>query len=275
MTTSTVDTVSAVAREACLSALATHTARPDADPGRRIELLAAAWWAGVRDLVVLGAAAGCTVDEVRAGLRVVGVDPVGASVLGSPRPAYAPLRAGQVREVAEVVGRIVGPASLRTDPSPEALLAWHLHIALLRLAVVLDDAAPVERRAEMAHDLVERLRTVLALAEEVMAGLHGREELAALAERDDEAAVAVEGQAVAEGATVTLGLPVGHSITVTVSRQPYGRPGAGYTTVTSSSTLLDTLSRVDGAEHLQLRHALDTIARVFTGRLAADAREPG
>ncbi|MFD4397282.1 hypothetical protein [Kitasatospora sp. NPDC058478] len=273
--TTTTDTVSAVAREACLNALTTHAAQPDADPARGVEFLAAAWWAGVRDLVVLSEAAGCTVEEVRSALRVAGVEPVGAAMFGSPRPAYAPLCAGQVRELAEVVGRIVGPASLRVDPSPEALLAWHLHIVLLRLAVVLDGGAPTGHRAELSHDLVEHLRTVLARAEEVMAGLHGREELAVLAERDDGGAIEVEGQAVAEGATVTLGLPVGHSVTVTLSQQPYGRADAGYTTVTSSSTLLNTLSPVSGAEHLQLRHALDTIARVLTGRLAADARELG
>ncbi|MBV6703291.1 hypothetical protein KV557_40470 [Kitasatospora aureofaciens] len=77
----------------------------------------------------------------------------------------------------------------------------------------------------------------------------------------------MDGQAVAEGAIVMLGLPIGHSITAKVAQVPYGRPGAGFTTLASSSPLMNASTPVDGSEHVELRGALDTIARVLTRRL--------
>ncbi|MFI8085994.1 hypothetical protein ACIF6L_35030 [Kitasatospora sp. NPDC086009] len=162
---------------------------------------------------------------------------------------------------------------LTAEPEPLAEVAWHLCIALARLATGIDPAEPTERITEMTRDLVDHLREALERAQTARADLHGRAQLAAEADRED---VALGGQrAVAAGATVTLTLPVGHSVTVTVGQVLYGRPGAGYSTLASASPLVRTTAVVDGVEHLRLRAALDTIARVVSGRLDPRAFEVG
>ncbi|MFJ7280896.1 hypothetical protein [Kitasatospora sp. NPDC098663] len=269
MTTTVVSTGSRVAREACLHALkeAASRAVPAADLTGE---LAAAWWTGTRSVHNLARATGCGPDDVRDALRGAGIEP-GPAASTERALRYEPLDAGEVRALAEVVGRIAERPMLATEPEPHALLLWHLHAALLRLATVLDSGEQTERK-DTARDLVARLRVALAEAQEIMAGLYDRAALAALALDEAEAAAELEGQAVAEGAVLTLGLPAGHSITATISWHPYARPDAGYTTIAGSSDLLDTTRAVDGDEHLRLRHALDTIARVLSDRLDETAR---
>ncbi|WP_329492472.1 hypothetical protein OG618_37495 (plasmid) [Kitasatospora sp. NBC_01246] len=275
MTTSTVGTGSAVARQACLVALTERTAGAGLDVEQRGDMLAAAWWSGERDLGVLAAAAGLGTDyqRVRDDLRARGIDHEGATYGPPPRPSYASLNADDVRALAEVADRVVGPAVLTAEPEPLAAAAWHLRIALGRLATGIDPAEPAELIAETTRDLVDHLREALVDAHTARADLHGRAQLAAQAEQED--ADRVGEQAVAYGATVTLTLPVGHSVAVTVGQVPYGRPDAGFSTLASSSPLVNTTMAVDGAEHLQLRAALDTIAQVVTDRLTEEGREAG
>ncbi|MFJ5121868.1 hypothetical protein [Kitasatospora sp. NPDC088548] len=273
MTTTTAGTGSTVARKACLAALTERAAGAEFDAEQRCDLVAAAWWSGEHDLGVLAAAAGLGTDHarVRADLAARGIGPEGATYGPPPRPRYAPLNADEVRALGDVADRVVGPAMLTAEPEPLAEVAWHLRIALARLATGIDPAEPTERITEMTRDLVDHLREALERAQTARADLHGRAQLAAEADRED---VALGGErAVATGATVTLTLPVGHSVTVTVAQVPYGRPDAGYSTLASFSTLVNTTAVLDGVEHLQLRAALDTIAQVVTGRLDPRAVE--
>ncbi|MFE2911394.1 hypothetical protein [Kitasatospora indigofera] len=68
---------------------------------------------------------------------------------------------------------------------------------------------------------------------------------------------------------MTLGLPAAYSITVKVASAPPGRPDAGYSTLGGPFPLLNTA--VTGAEHLELRTALDTIAQVVSRHLHPEA----
>ncbi|MGA5822152.1 hypothetical protein ACPC54_30335 [Kitasatospora sp. NPDC094028] len=270
--TTTTSAASVLAREACLGAL--REAAGGAVPTSGLDgMLAAAWWAGTRCVRDLAAAAGLTVDEVREALRRVGADLADETFEAPHQPRYVPLHAAEVRALAGLVDHVCGSAMLRESDllQPEALAAWHAGLVLRRLAAAMDHEDRAER-AKMAEDAVAHARTVLEQVQRVQAALCGREDLAQAAGRDDLDAIDVEGQAVTEGAVVTLGLPIGHSITVTVSQQPYGRPDAGYGTIASQDLLLDTTTPLTGAEHLRLRHALDTVAQVLTGRLDATAR---
>lgn len=75
--------------------------------------------------------------------------------------------------------------------------------------------------------------------------------------------------ALAGQVTMTLGLPNGTSITVTLDQVSYAEPGGGFTTVATDSPLLAT--GIDGKDHLQIRSALDVIGAVLTRHLAGDA----
>ncbi|MER7707282.1 hypothetical protein ABTX81_30815 [Kitasatospora sp. NPDC097605] len=258
----------AVARTACLALI---TERADGPVELLREALASAWWAGERDLQELARAAKVSTFEVREHLGAIGVD-AGAGTYGGPRlPEYRPVRAAEVRALAEVVQRVLSPAVLSTDPEPLVEAAWQLGIALNRVAGSVDPSLSAEEIAEAAQDLADRIVDALGYALQARAGLHTPLELAAEADRENVDRV-VEG-AVAAGAVVTVTLPVGHSVTVTVAHQPYGRPDAGYSTLTSPSPLVSDKAPLDGAEHLILRTALGLIDQVVTARLAEDAFE--
>ncbi|MEU4587042.1 hypothetical protein AB0F92_34115 [Kitasatospora aureofaciens] len=232
VTTTAVSAATTVAREACLHALRTAAGRDDPD---LTEPLAAAWWTGVRSVHDLARAAGRSIDEVREALTRAGIESGPAANLDQV-PRYAPLDAEGVQALAEVVGRIAEPSMLTTEPEPQEMLLWHLHLALLRLGAVLG-AGEQDERAVMSQDLTVHVREALARTQKVMAGLYDRAQLAALAVQEDDAAVEIEGRAVVEGARLTVCVPAGYSITATVSRQPYGRPDAGYAVIASHSDL--------------------------------------
>ncbi|MFE2723942.1 hypothetical protein [Kitasatospora sp. NPDC059327] len=267
---------SAVAQAACLAALAELAAAHDVAGAHVAELgeaLAAAWWTGVRDLEVLARAAGCTAGHARERLAAHGVDASRAALNGPPGPRFAPLRAEDVHQLAQVADAVCGPAVLVEQPGPAAEALWQLSIGLERLATAIDPASESGHAAEMADDLIFRLREALAHAQALVAGRYSREELAAKARQEDVDLFGDGGQAVADGATVTLSVPAAYSITVKVAPAPDGRPDAGHLTLGGAFPLLNTA--VTGAEHLQLRAALDTIAQVVSRHLHPEAFEEG
>ena len=252
-------------RKAALDAVSAWPRQRDRLPGHRADLLAAAWWAGNRNVTELARASDTARDTVYSDLRSRGIDPMARHLPADGRPRYVPLQYDTVDQLASLMSTVLLPSVLCSDPGPLASAAWQIEKAMTRIADLLDPEKSPSKypAAENAEDLAETLRSALRYAHAYWASIQTGPELAA---RATNSAIARAGdEAIADRATVTLGLPNGDSITVALGQVPYADPGAGYTTVATDSPLLAT--GIDGRDHLEIRAALDMIGEVLTRHL--------
>ncbi|MGW2748088.1 hypothetical protein [Streptomyces sp. NPDC001450] len=260
------DTSPEAVRRASLGALRGWAARRDSLAEDRRDLMAAAWWAGNRNIAELARTADVSRDTVYDDLSARGIEtsdktsePPGAL------PPYAPIPAEALYELARQVWTLVRPSMLTERPDWLPTAAWHASVALARIAVLLDDAAE-ERYAESAEDLGEQLRIALDAAHRTWGSLMSPDDLASWATAD-----VSHDRALAGDAVLTLALPIGETIRVHLTQTREGQPRAGWTEIRTDSTLLD--DDLTGADHLSVRTALDTIARVLTRHLRPEAFE--
>jgi len=256
-------------RQATLDALSSWPRRRDRLPEDRADLLAAAWWAGNRNVAELARAADTSRDTVYSDLRSRGIDPQARFTPAGPRPRYAPLRFETVDELASLMSSVLLPPVLREKPGPLESAAWQLQKAMDRIADLLgpDKSRTTHTPAENAEDLAATLGYAQQYAHAYWASLETSAELAARAAQS--AVDRVEEHALIDGATLTVGLPNAQSITVTLGSASYREPNTGWTTMATDSPLLST--DLDGPDHLAIRAALDAIGEVLTKHLAATA----
>ena len=267
-----MDTDSTGIRQATLDAVGSWPRRRDRLPEDRADLLAAAWWAGNRNVAELARVSDTSRDTVYSDLRSRGIDPQARFTPAGPRPRYAPLRFETVDELASLMSTVLLPPILREKPGPLESAAWQLGKAMTRIADLVGPAesGTTYTPAENAEDLAVTLGYALQYAHAYWASLQTNAQLAARAAQS--AVDRCEEQAVVDSATLTLGLPNAQSITITLGSAPYRTPNAGWTTVATDSPLLS--ADLDGPEHLAIRAALDAISEVLTKHLAMEALMP-
>ena len=115
--------------------------------------MAGAWSAGTRNVRELARLAGVTRDTIYSDLRRRGIDPADRTSL-PPLPAYAPLNAAVLRELAVQVGATAGPAVLTDFSEPLAQAAFATHMALDHISAL---AGPMGEDAELRPARVEDL----------------------------------------------------------------------------------------------------------------------
>ncbi|MGY5099447.1 hypothetical protein [Streptomyces sp. 900105245] len=260
-----LDTSPETVRGVSLGALRHWAERRDKLARRRAELMAAAWWAGNRNIAELARAADVSRDTVYDDLRACGIETSDKTAASRDvLPPYAPVPAEALLELAQQIWTLVRPAMLTERPGWLPSAAWHAAVALGRIAVLLNDEAE-DRHAEAAEDLGEQLRIALSAAHRAWGRRMTSEELASWATADVD-----EDRAVAGDAVLDLVLPVGQTIRVDLTQVPDG-PLRGWTEVRTDSPLLD--GDLTGADHLAVRTALDTLARVLSRHLGEAAFE--
>lgn len=184
------------------------------------------------------------------------VDPTNRSIPIWP-PRYEPLRHDDVRDLANQAATTLGSAMLTSQPGPLADAAWQAHIALSRVANLLDPNH--DDRPGWINDLAARGDHIRAAAHRLLAAEQTPAQLAASTERDLQNVHDVG--AVVLSAMLTIGLPDTHEITVEIATTDYRHPTPGWTTWHSDS--LHLTGAVDGLAHLNrmrltfLRHVYD------------------
>lgn len=248
-------------QKAALDAVSAWPRQRDRLPEHRADLLAAAWWAGNRNVAELARASDTARDTVYRDLRSRGIDPIARHLPASDRPHYAPLRYEAVDQLASLMSTVLLPSVICGDPGPLASAAWMMGKAMTRIADLVDpDKSPSRHSsAENAEDLAASLRSALGHAHTYWATIQTNPELAARC----------DSEAVVGKVTMTLDLPNATSLTVTLDQVSYAGPDGGFTTVATDSPLLAT--GIDGKDHLEIRSALDMIGAVLTRHLAEDA----
>ncbi|MFC8852409.1 hypothetical protein ACFT5D_05090 [Streptomyces sp. NPDC057144] len=266
-----LDTQTEGVQSAALTALRGWAMRRDRLAADRADLMAAAWWSGTRTVAELARAADVSRDTVYDDLRARGIEPTDKSAAPPDRlPPCAPLDAAAVRELARQANVLVRPAMLTERPGRLPSAAWHLTIALDRIGALADDSAGIgpDRRAALAQDLAVHLEMALHRAQRAWNELASDRELAAWSRGRTDNAMG-QGEMVVGLAEVTLVDPdTGGPLTVRIGTAGGGsRPGF---TVLRADTPLPLDADVDGADHLAIQTALQTIGRVLNGR-----RDPG
>jgi hypothetical protein len=256
-------------QKAALEAVSAWPRQRDRLPEHRADLLAAAWWAGNRNVAELARAADTARDTVYSDLRSRGIDPMARHMPASDRPRYVPLGYAAVDELASLMSTVLLPSMLSSDPDPLASAAWMMGKAMTRIADLLDpDQSPSSHsRAENAEDLADSLRGALGYALKHWAQVQTSRELAA---RALESAISrADDEAIVGKVTLALDLPNTTSIDVTLDHVSYAEPDGGLTTVATDSPLLAT--SINGKEHLEIHIALEMIGDVLSRHLTEGA----
>lgn len=254
-------------RDAALTALRGWAVRRDRLADDRADLMATAWWSGTRIVAELARAADVSRDTVYDDLRARGIEPTDKTAAPPDRlPRYAPLDAAAVRELARQANTRIRPAMLTERPGWLPSAAWHLTIALDRIGALADDSADIapDRRAAYAQDLAAHLELALHRAQRAWNELASDRELAAWSRGRTDNALG-QGEMVVGHAEVTLIDPdTGGPLTVQIGIAGNGsRPGF---TVLRADTPLPLDVDVDGADHLAIQTALQSIGRVLNSR---------
>ncbi|HEX6340610.1 hypothetical protein [Umezawaea sp.] len=256
------------ARVAALAALIGWADRRERLSADRADLVAAAWRTGTRNVAELARLARVSRDTVYADLaaRDVAVGDRAADRAGPLAGRGSPLRADSVRAVGQVADAVTRPA-FGHDPADPVTRAAHVASGVLELvADVLDpptDQGPGWTRPELLRDLADRGGDLTHHALRALAGAGERERLVADADLRRRSVLHSGRHAVAVGAVVTLTTPTGATTTLEV-----GADGTGWTTL--GGPLLS--GDVDALDHLEVRAALDVLARVATRHLAESAK---
>jgi hypothetical protein len=260
-------------KEAALDAVSAWPRQRDRLPEHRADLLAAAWWAGNRNVTELARASDTARDTVYSDLRSRGIDPIARHLPAAGRPRYIPLGYAAVDELASLMSTVLLPSVLCSDPDPLASTAWMMGKAMTRIADLLDPGASPSGHstAENAEDLADSLISALGFAHAYRAQVQTAAELAAWSL--DSAVTRSGTEAIPGKVTMTLDLPNITSITVTLDQLSYTDPDGGFTTVAADNPLLGTA--IDGKDHLEIRSALDMIGAVLTRHLTEGAFDEG
>ncbi|MFJ2739843.1 hypothetical protein ACIO3O_09250 [Streptomyces sp. NPDC087440] len=238
-----------------LNALAALSESTDAN---RAELIDRAWRTGTRNVVELASVSGADRDTVYADLTARGIDWRDPDALPAPRPERVGPEAVELvaRQAEDAFGPLVHDTH---DPGPLTTVSWQLAIAYRSIAALLLDELSDADREETAEELSDRLQIALHHSHVYRASRSTPRRLGAQTGRTD-AEIAFL-QPLPTGATVTLALQSGETLTVTLGSEE----GTGLTTLTSDNPLLDTT--LEAHDHLELHTALDTVAQVLTRHL--------
>ncbi|MEV0982309.1 hypothetical protein [Streptomyces sp. NPDC049915] len=262
-----LDTEPTDVRGAALAALRGWATRRDRLADNRADLMAAAWWAGTRTVAELARAADVSRDTVYDDLRARGVEPTDKTAEpAGTLPAYAPLTAEPVRELAHQAWSLVRPAMLTERPDWVTSAAWHLSIALDRIGILLEDSTNPDRKVDAGESLLAQLAAAQEAAQKHWVELDTpyQEHLTAF-----RTAVPVggEGQAVIHGVDLTLRQPkAGETSSVRFHPDPF--EPAGWTAVSSDHPQLET--QLTTADRLAIQTAVHTLGRLLNRRLRPD-----
>jgi hypothetical protein len=263
-----MDTDVESARIAALAALIGWADRRERLSSDRADLVAEAWRTGTRNVAELARLARVSRDTVYADLaaRDVTVGKREAEPAGSLACHGAPLRADSVRAVGQIADAVTRPAFGHDPADPVTRAALVASGALSLVADVLDpptDQGPGWTRPELLRALANRGDELSHHALRALAAAGERADLAADGDLRRRSALHTGRHAVADGAVVTLTTPTGETITVDV-----GTDASGWTTL--GGPLLE--GDVDPLDHLEVRGALDVLARVATRHLVESAK---
>jgi hypothetical protein len=238
------------ARVAALAALIGWADRRERLSSDRADLVAEAWRTGTRNVAELARLARVSRDTVYADLaaRDVTVGKREPEPVGSLTGLGAPLRADSVRAVGQIADAVTRPAFGHDPTDPVTRAALVASGALSLVADVLDpptDQGPGWTRPELLRSLADQGGELTH---------HALRALAAEGDWDDDR----QRHAVADGAAVTLTTPTGERITVEFSAEGPTGP------------LLE--GEVDALDRLEVRAAMEVLARVATRHLPESAK---
>ncbi|MCS7480680.1 hypothetical protein ACFFQW_31965 [Umezawaea endophytica] len=263
-----MDTDTESARVAALAALIGWADRRERLSSDRADLVAEAWRTGTRNVAELARLARVSRDTVYADLasRDVTVGKRQVEPTGSLAGRGAPLRADSVRAVGQIADAVVRPAFGHDPADPVTRAAFSASGALEVVADVLDpptDQGPGWTRPELLRSLAERGDEVTHHALRALAASGERARLAADADLRRRSVLHTGRHAVVDGADIALTTPTGETVTVRV-----GADDTGWTTL--DGPLL--AGEVEPLDHLEVRAALDVLARVATRHLVEGAK---
>ena len=273
-----MDTIDA--KQATLDALSGWASRRD-QQSERADLLAAAWWAGNRNVAELARATGVSRQTIYSDLNSRGIDPAVRDVPAAERPRYAPLRHESVDELATRMEAVLLPPMLGEDPALLETSAWEMARAMKWVAELVkqgESAAGRDHGRLLAADtiallnspveeLLRALRSALWWAHAYAAGLRTEAELATFSAEAEHLRSFEE--CVVLDAALTVSVPNGEPTAVHVGMDGQRGRSTGWTTLTGENPRLR--DDLNGKEHLALRTALRTIAEILTPRLGLDA----
>lgn len=257
------------ARLAALSALIAWAARRERLSEDRADAVAAAWRTGTRNVAELARLARVTRDTIYADLAARNIDRASREE-DAPDPRATdgvPLHADAVRTAARIADAVARPAYVHDPRDPLARAALAAAGALQTVADVLEpptDQGPGWTPRETLPGLAGQGEELTHHSHRALAAVAGPADLAADSDHRREALLHTGRHAVADGASVTLTLPTGETLTLQV-----GRDGTGWTRLTAGSPLVT--GDVDGLDHLEAQAALRTLARVATRHLTESA----
>ncbi|WP_399087427.1 hypothetical protein ACGH2B_10785 [Streptomyces sp. BBFR2] len=257
------------ARLAALSDLIAWAARRERLSEDRADAVAAAWRTGTRNVAELARLARVTRDTIYADLAARNIDR-GSREEEAPGPRAAggvPLHGDAVRTAARIADAVARPAYVHDPRDPLARAALAAAGALETVADVLQpptDQGPGWTPRETLPGLAVQGEALTHHSHRALAAVAGPADLAADSDHRRQALLHTGRHAVADGASVTLTLPTGETLTLRV-----GRDETGWTRLTGDSPLVT--GDVDGLDHLEAQAALQTLARVATRHLAESA----
>ncbi|MBP2478437.1 hypothetical protein JOF53_007309 [Crossiella equi] len=226
----------------------------------RVDLVAAAWRAGVHNVAELARVARVSRDTIYADLRAREIDPKSRDAVAPAPPSPGPDPAA-LRQLAGLVDTVAHPAfaAAPTDPLTRVLTGTQ-HVLGLLADVADPPPGPEWAPEELLSSLAAQGAEITHHAQRELAG---RQTPAELAQRTDylhRAALHTGRRASATEVTLTVDTPAGGEVTVRFG-----------TDVTGLTTVDGPLAGLDGLDHLEVRQALATLSRVVTRRLGEES----
>ncbi|MFI7102055.1 hypothetical protein ACIBK8_22165 [Streptomyces sp. NPDC050161] len=257
------------ARIAALSELIAWAERRERLSEDRADAVAAAWRTGTRNVAELARLARVTRDTVYADLaaRAISLGSRGQEISGPPKAGGIPLRGESVRTVARIADAVARPAFTHDPDDPLVRVTLAASRALETVADVLEppsDQGPGWTPRETLPGLADEGEKLAHHSHRALAANAEPAELTASTDSRRQAVLHTGRHAVADGASVTLTLPTGETITLQV-----GRDETGWTHLTSDSPLVT--DGADSLDHLEAQAALQTLARIATRHLTESA----
>ncbi|MFJ5219470.1 hypothetical protein ACIP98_32785 [Streptomyces sp. NPDC088354] len=259
-------------RITALSALIGWADRRERLSSDRADLMAGAWRTGTRSVAELSRAARVSRDTVYADLTARGID-VSKRDEGASGPLTGqgtPLNAESVRAVARVADAATLPAWAHAPDDPLTRAARAASRALEGVADAMNppaDQGPGWDPKDTLPDLAGQGQELSHQAHRALAELATPQDLAASADFRRRAILHSGRNAVADAVTLTVTVPTGETVTVSLAVD-----GTGWTTMSTDSPLVG--DGVDALDHLEAQAAMGILAQVVTRHLAERAIAP-